>query len=1123
MKITKQRILQIIKEEVEAAQQDDTNTKQKLRKDFLAVANKFLPDADMVSAEVELTSALMNKILKKAGEAGTSATQLKRLNDIAGKLLAEEKDTLEEMGAPASNPSLTSAKAGIRQDLNKVKKDPENKLKAFLTKYADLKIENGELKEITPKTPYAGYNKLSQEDQKKYADAVLSTIYNVLDNYGSEIAKIYNQPDTATADPNPEEQKSPPPSDAVDAKQSPAETESIYKQIKDMIINNLPDAKGNPEEIIDQAQIFYSDLFDYFYPKGYQGRQEKIPLLNSANNAISQYVKSKGTALNEKGKSVLMDVSNLGDPEEWETIRNVLLKGLNLALGLEEDASPWENESEPSNEPETGTKAEPSTQPEINTEILKDLVIKFANMLKDNNLLAEAIGDIVKLFNITDTKKFGDLLEKTFTREEIKMIDGIFQSHLKDTFINLVKQAATKKTKPADEPAVEEPKPDEKGVVELPSGDKAIPSQFNELVDEFKRFSDDDDGFMMKAYLKDQDVLLKDLRSALRKFIGLENLEAALKEVEEPTPEPKSKPTTEPKSEPTPEPKPEDKTKGSRESLVKHVSRYRRDINDVSKVLAQYLQQAKAGTYKAQPILNKLKVELQNLQDDNALIIRDLKALAGLKESLLLEEESREEKIANVRRAYDEIVNLLRPLLNVETVASPTPQQSGEEEASDEQQNEELIIEDIYLEAAVTPTKEELQSYVTAVKDALTAIDSIKGYFRLTGTFNRPLEEVKNDFVEYIQDYKKTMSDLVSDLKAGVPDANKAQQYADSFARLAKQIQEDFGISPKELIKTPEVTVAPADADDKTAAINPSSEAEQAADADDTTLTISDESPLDQGGRDALDQADAAMKSQVTDFEIEDDDEDQSEPEAEIQKDVETFVKKSNKFLKDIIFPFFKAINADNKTDILKVKKTLADLMKQKLVETKENEENMADLVDQVESAKDLLTDIIIFLDTDEILKIKDSVLKPLFRDYNEIHKKLVTVYNKPLQTFIDKLGDLDKEIQQDIESMKPKVKQIIKFQTLDDTPDSEPFKQGMILFVSSDDIPDDVDKGISKARLKQINNIYDEFKKENPEQQVKFKAGGVPRVELEESKNLLERLIKQELKVLNGKKMVRY
>ena len=62
------------------------------------------------------------------------------------------------------------------------------------------------------------------------------------------------------------------------------------------------------------------------------------------------------------------------------------------------------------------------------------------------------------------------------------------------------------------------------------------------------------------------------LRSALRRFIGEEGVERSLREQEE-------RPNT----------KPEDKTEGSRKSLVKYVSRYRRDMNDTSKVMGQYL------------------------------------------------------------------------------------------------------------------------------------------------------------------------------------------------------------------------------------------------------------------------------------------------------------------------------------------------------------------------------------------------------------------------------------------------------------------------------------------------------------------------------------------------------
>ena len=78
-------------------------------------------------------------------------------------------------------------------------------------------------------------------------------------------------------------------------------------------------------------------------------------------------------------------------------------------------------------------------------------------------------------------------------------------------------------------------------------------------------------------------------------------------------------------------------------------------------------------------------------------------------------------------------MNLLRPLLNVVTAA---PEEENKlkslplKSPHKISKNEELVLEDIYLEQ-VRPSEEEMQTYVNAVKDALTAIDSIKGYFRL--------------------------------------------------------------------------------------------------------------------------------------------------------------------------------------------------------------------------------------------------------------------------------------------------------------------------------------------------------------------------------------------------------
>jgi len=1133
MKITKQRILQIIKEEVEAAQQDDTNTKQKLRKDFLTVANKFLPDADMVSAEVELTSALMNKILKKAGEAGTSATQLKRLNDIAGKLLAEEKDTLEEMAPPVSKPSFSTAKSGIRRDLIRVKNDPGNQLKAFLTKYADLKMKNGQLAAVTPKTPYAGYDKLSEEDQKKYVNAVSTAVNNLLTQYWDQINQIYNLSDTAATDiPNPEEEQennSPPPFNAEEVKQAVADANTTEDQI------------------------------------------------NVMATATAQVANAKNVKPEEAAEAVVQTVV----PGASDEVKKA------VAAKAEE----------------AGAEEEPEIE-------IKPLLDKFFKLLTRTNILGppknlnESLRSLLDALGAENMKVVGSSLRDNFEPRELKALGTYFKN--KENVLTFVKQYFTNNpeyeqiiqkltAQPADEPAAEEPKTDEKGVVKLKSGDKAIPSQFDELVDEFKRFSDDDDGFMMKAYLKDQDVLLKDLRSALRKFIGLENLEAALKEAEEPTPEPKS--------EPTPEPKPEDKTKGSRESLVKHVSRYRRDINDVSKVLAQYLQQAKAGTYKAQPILNKLKDELQNLQDDNALIIRDLKALAGLEESLLLEEESREEKIANVRNAYDEIVDLLRPLLNVETEASQPPKETEKEDTVDEQQNEELIIEDIYLEAVITPTEEELQSYVIAVKDALTEIDSIKKYFRLTGTFNRPLEEVKNDFVEYIQDYKETMSDLVSDLKTGVPDPNKADQYVRKFAKLAKQIQEDFGISPKKLIKTPEVTVAPVDADDKKAAINPSPEAKEVA-------KTSGEDKKSTG--DITDTGDAADTSDTTDTGDIAADSDAEEAEIPITFDTLDKIIKTTAIdnysnlmvavqndntrkAQSIIARFKKAAekpsleeaglsdsDKDAIRDFQKLKAELKELIEEhglKIVTSGTTKEKahfanvLKSFVDQYEALANLHAKLEA-ADSDKeeataeskakeegkkvVSDAKEAVVKLDDEPEGEFTDKIKGLYSSIISSIKSMFG-LDPEEDEELESEKaPKqskkykkfIKDIEQFWNPDlkmadiDRDNIKQFRdfvrkhQNATLFSPPDPDAERALEPISDIILNFNNGKYlakygdkeamsaDSKKSAAENDYYSDLARAVEKIikkNKENKENLLERLIRQELKVLNGKKMVRY
>jgi hypothetical protein len=363
---------------------------------------------------------------------------------------------------------------------------------------------------------------------------------------------------------------------------------------------------------------------------------------------------------------------------------------------------------------------------------------------------------------------------------------------------------------------------------------------------------------------------------------------------------------------------------------------------------------------------------------------------------------------------------------------------------------------------------------VNSVKDALGEIDSIKKYFRLAGTFNRPLEEVKDDFVEYIQDYKNTMSDLISDLRTGVPNPDRSQQYANKFAELAKQIQEDFGVSPKQPIETPEVTVSPADADD-------------------TTQAISDESPLDQGGRDALDQADAAMQSQVTDFEIEDDEEEQPEPEADTgpRPDDITDINMLTDFLFDSNSDYFSpsvmtTIFGREYADAFKgIRRMLLALLYNKILQDRDEVPIADDTLQEKQREETDRQRLTRFgtrfgYDTGVITKFLDSIKGrnylsqgregPEFTSYNDLLNAITTLNNTKLEVVFSKL----KQAEDDLKKA-------------------------------------DVGFSVSNSKIKQkIQSL------------LSVKGGKGKFTESKKHNNLLEKLIKQELKVLNGKKMVR-
>lgn len=580
------------------------------------------------------------------------------------------------------------------------------------------------------------------------------------------------------------------------------------------------------------------------------------------------------------------------------------------------------------------------------------------------------------------------------------------------TRLKSIEDSAESEPEASQDPEQQPEKPQE-----LPSGDKVALDELPELQQAFKLFSDDDSGFMQVQYLRDQDKMIGDLRTALRKFLGIEGQERALKEQDE-SPSQTG-----------------DKNSDARKKLIKSVTRYRRDLNDAGKLLADYLDAAQAGQVKARLFLNKLKEEMQQIQNHNMLIVRDLLQIAGINENLVLEQESREEIIAKVESAYDAIVIGLKPALEIET--------RGEEN--------------------VQQTAEEIQSIVGAAEDALNQVDSIKQYFRVTGTFNKPLGELKDDFLDYVAGYKKTMSDLVVDLKQGTPSPEEANRYAANFAKLADKIQEDFGVSPANPIKVPGLPVvqsAEDASDDNTAAINP------------------------------------APSPKVTP-EPEDDEEAQDVPEPtallKAREDVSNFMQRSTNFRTSFLNPFVKTFTNPEKTD--KDLRNSVDNFKKKfgdnIEEQQEPSSEMIKIVQDANKLEDTIKDYIRFVPFEEIATEKNKQdLLQVIQSYLMLVQKFSDITDQELQ-------DLVQGSNKDIEKLNKIALQ----------------RAGSLIKNVNQQVPK---LGlISKFKSSLGDWVYKVLGGEEMDVEPDFSR-------MAESKNLLEKLIKEELKVLNGKKMVR-
>ena len=671
-----------------------------------------------------------------------------------------------------------------------------------------------------------------------------------------------------------------------------------------------------------------------------------------------------------------------------------------------------------------------------------------------------------------------------------------------------------------------------------------VKEEYPEVQEAYKQFKDN---FLEVRLLRDQDKLIGNLRGALSRFLGLEgpdDAEVALRREADEKIDTDASPSmpagasaamdkaaSDLSSAKEPETSKEATNEVPKETVDKvfgvlktDVSRLRRDLNDSLKVLEQYEKQADKGVYAAGLVLKRLKRELTDVQDSNRKIIIDLTKLApDYKFKLDEAKESREEKIQKVEAAYDDIVKLMDSIIdrtlpdmeeeprekaadtetpsgnspesqkgatnkgvldpNFKTDLPPTPSTPTDYANQFEEQIYRKVL-NLLKEEEESTDAGEIESFVQIAANALNAINGIKKYFRVTGTFNKPLPQVKKEFSSLIKGYKKTLSDLLVDMRQKRVTTDNIQKYIEMFTTLTSKIVEYFGISPREpvVLKKPDgevINIPSADSadTDSTAAVSKAGEGE----ADDTEA-----SPKD-----------------VTEFET---------PIDELR----TFYNDNTKFYRVVkrLYDVLKSETIDAK-ELKQVKEMIVDF-KGFSLEEELGEEKIFQKLTKIRQGL-----LLMFQEADivELVKLNG----PKIRDVAKEFINLMLLARKMIIADDKKSKEEKVEIEPKIEAKK------------------KTFIEKLIALFKGDKQEETlIDSGVKPETVKKIKAItadaVKEIKKDEAESSTDADEQNVDKSpkateepaddkntkELEESKNLLERLIRQELKVLNGKKMVR-
>jgi hypothetical protein len=577
---------------------------------------------------------------------------------------------------------------------------------------------------------------------------------------------------------------------------------------------------------------------------------------STAQEKYKEYIQSRLELAQAAIK--VQQASEQADTDEEK--QQVQQAAANVEQAIEKDDAE-ENATEPSTEPSTEPEGIPEKLKQfqdsefyntIQDEVTKQGLSFIFNYFIENQIISEGLKDVVIGLGIkpADLRKALMALKNDGNNPDAfkKVVAFLKDENNTNAFVDVMKNfipQSDAQEEPAEEESTKTTATGETIEGEnVEVGDQTftvVQEEYPEVQDAYKEFKDK---FLTVRLLRDQDALIGNLRGALSRFLGLEgpdDTEVALRreaEGQDTSTEPEAQSSEE---EPTKAPeKPKADVSKAFGSLKTDVARLRRDLNDSLQVLKQYEQKSKKGVYAAELVLKRLKKELTDVQDSNRKVIIDLTKLAPDYEFRIDEaqEESREQKIANVEKSYDDIIRLMDSIINqtlpdiqdqpeeqnnntqsddtksdsdsnTSTTQNVAPTTEPSDSADLEEQIYRKVLGLLIEQDEVEPQSLEIESFVQIASEALKEINKIKKYFRVTGTFSKPLPKIKKEFGSLIKGYQKTLSDLVVDVRQQKITTDNIQKYIEMFTTLTSKIIEYFGIYPREpiSIKKPDGTV----------------------------------------------------------------------------------------------------------------------------------------------------------------------------------------------------------------------------------------------------------------------------------------------------------------------------